>query len=127
MTRQAQVVERARVESADAPVAASELARLPQALQEDISRRPCVFIRELARLLETSVRTIRRQLQAGTFFIPQMPKIDQRYRWSRARVYLAIETTTFESHRRIVLEAKRHAPKVRPAAGIALLPKGESR
>jgi len=73
--------------------------RLPEAIAKEVRRRPVIFIVELAELLETSVRTIRRQLRAGTFFIPTMPKIDQRYRWSRERVYRAIAEATKDSHK----------------------------
>jgi hypothetical protein len=78
-------------------------ARLPQTLQEEIRRRPVMFIAELADKLGCSTRTILRQLRAGTFFIPESPKVDHRHRWSRERVYLAIADTTLESHRRSLL------------------------
>jgi hypothetical protein len=96
MSRGAQIAERPMV-------AETELARLPEALAEEVRRKPVVFIGELAELLETSERTIRRQLRAGTFFIPEAPKVDQRHRWSRARVHLTILDTTFETHRRSLL------------------------
>lgn len=77
--------------------------RLPQSLADRIAQDPIVFIDELADLLGTSRRTIERQLRAGTFFIPEAPKVDYRHRWSRARVYAAIESTTLLSHRQTVL------------------------
>lgn len=93
MNRDAQVLERGQVDGARA-------ARLPQTLQEEIRRQPVMFIAELADKLGTSTRTILRQLRAGTFFIPEAPKVDHRHRWSRERVYLAIADTTLDSHRR---------------------------
>lgn len=65
-------------------------AETPDARQQDY--KPVVLIDELADLLETSVRTLRRQLRAGTFFIPEIPKIDHRHRWSRVVVLECIAT-----------------------------------
>jgi hypothetical protein len=103
MSRGAQLLERDGVPAPGAAVATAEAPRVPEALQQEICRRPVVFIDELATLLGTSRRSIQRQLRAGTFFIPEAPKVDHRHRWSRARVYLAIADTTFETHRRSLL------------------------
>jgi hypothetical protein len=106
----AQVVEREVVPT-------PELTRLPEALADDVRRKPIVFIAELAMLLETSERTILRQLRAGTFFIQETPKVDHRHRWSRARVYLAIFDSTIASHRKSLL-GPRPVPQ-RKATGEA--------
>jgi hypothetical protein len=62
------------------------------------SELPAVLvIAEVATVLRTSVRTVRRQLRAGTFPIPPMTTpihqmgFDRKYRWSRVDVehYLA--------------------------------------
>lgn len=73
-------------------------ARRAERLHEEIVRRPVMFIDELAVKLETSTRTIMRGIRAGTFFIPELPKVDHRHRWSREVVYLAIGTATRSSH-----------------------------
>jgi hypothetical protein len=52
--------------------AGGEDARTAQPVDDDV----VLFIDDLARILKTSTRTIRKQLRAGTFFIPEMPKID---------------------------------------------------
>lgn len=51
---------------------------------------PVVLIDELAQILKTSPRTIYRQLRADTFFIPELPKVDHRHRWSRVVVLRTI-------------------------------------
>ena len=51
-----------------------------------------LFIDDVAGILRTSTRTIKRQLRAGTFFIPQLPRVDHRRRWSRQVVREAIAT-----------------------------------
>jgi hypothetical protein len=111
MSRHAQPLERETVVSARQPEGDAAPTRLSQAQQELIARRPFVFIHELADLLETSERTIERQLRAGTFFIPEAPKVDRRRRWSRERIYRAIADTTLDSHRRSLLGPWRVPPR----------------
>lgn len=50
-----------------------------------------LFLHELAAVLKTSTRTIRRHLRAGTLPIRTLPSIDKRHRFGRADVerYLA--------------------------------------
>lgn len=103
MSGGAQLLDRTPVVPPSDTVDGAALARLPEAIAEEVRRRPVMFIAEVAEKLETSVRSIRRQLRAGTFFIPRLATVDKRYRWSRARFYLATQDTTFESHRRSVL------------------------
>lgn len=110
MSRGAQLLEREPVVAAREAVDQAAFARLPEALAEEIRRRPIVFIVELASMLDTSVRTVRRQLRAGTFFIPTLPNVDKRYRWSRERVFRALADTTVDSHRRSLL-GPRHVAK----------------
>jgi hypothetical protein len=102
--RAAQLAEQGQVD-------ASSLAHLPEALAQRIAEQPVVFIDELAELLGTSVRTLKRQLRAGTFFIEEAPKVDYRHRWSRARVYLAIADTTLSSHRQTLVGPRAVAPR----------------
>jgi hypothetical protein len=45
-----------------------------------------VGIKELAHLLKTSERTIKKRLAAGAFPIPEVRGIDSKHRWSRALV-----------------------------------------
>jgi hypothetical protein len=102
MNRGAQRSEGEPVVAAGAAEGTAAAPGLLQAQREDVRRRPVMFINELADLLETSTRTIRRQLRAGTFFIPETGKVDHRHRWSRERVYTAIAEITSASHRRSV-------------------------
>jgi hypothetical protein len=103
-----------------APVCETRAAVLPAAaagvadpIAQRVAEHPVVFIDELATLLEdASVRTIRRQLRAGTFFIPTLPKVDRKHRWSRARVYAAIAETTVESHRQTVRGLRAVPPRI---------------
>lgn len=57
---------------------------------------PVLFIDELAALLKTSTRTLRKLLAANRCPIPPLPAIDKRHRWSRAAVdrYLEGQNTT---------------------------------
>lgn len=103
MGRSPQPIERATVVRTREPEHDATLAGLPEPIAEEVRRRPVVFIAELSLKLETSVRTIRRQLRANTFFIPLLPKIDSRYRWSRAAMYRAIAEMTRESHAQSLL------------------------
>lgn len=105
--RFAEVEQRAGVATPDAAVETLESSRIADSLREEICRRPVVFIDELATLLGTSDRTIRRQLRMGSFFIPEAPKVDHRHRWSRARVYAAIAEETVVSHRQRLLGPRR--------------------
>lgn len=41
-----------------------------------------LFIADLARILRVSRDTIDRRLKAGSFPIPELPRIDSRHRWS---------------------------------------------
>lgn len=66
-----------------------------------------LLIDDVARILKTSRRTIERQLRAGTFFIPELPKVDYRHRWSRRRVMQAIGETTAAGHRAAALANMR--------------------
>jgi hypothetical protein len=43
---------------------------------------PLLLIADLARVLRTSERTIRRRRAAGTLGIPELPSIDRKPRWS---------------------------------------------
>ena len=45
-----------------------------------------LVLNELAIVLRTSTRTIKRRLRAGTFPIPTLPSIDKRHRFARADV-----------------------------------------
>ncbi len=45
-----------------------------------------LLLTELAVVLRTSTRTIKRHLRAGTFPIPMLPGIDKRVRFARADV-----------------------------------------
>ena len=45
-----------------------------------------LLLDELAGVLRASVRTIRRQIKAGTFPIPALPSMDRRRRWARSDV-----------------------------------------
>ena len=53
-----------------------------------------LFIEDMAKLLGTSVRTIRRLRQYRAFPIPELDGVDRKPRWSREVVlrYLAQET-----------------------------------
>lgn len=82
-------------------------AHLNTVLDDEIRRRPVVFIAELAVLLDTSTRTILRQLRTGTFFIPEMPAVDRRHRWSREVVYRVIADQSAGGHRLNVLRRMR--------------------
>jgi hypothetical protein len=73
----------------------------------DGSEGEVLLIDDLARLLKTSVRTIKRQLRAGTFFVPEMPNVDYRHRWSRTRVMKAIAETTLADHRAAIIKGRR--------------------
>ncbi len=53
--------------------------------------RPVVLIDELADMLGTSVKTIRKRLYAKAFPIPCIEGIDKKYRWSRSEVMAFIE------------------------------------
>jgi excisionase family DNA binding protein len=46
----------------------------------------CMDIKELARQLQTSTKTIRRLRRAGAMPIPEVHGIDKKLRWSRAEV-----------------------------------------
>jgi hypothetical protein len=122
MSGHAQRVERQAVVAPSDTVDHAAASRLAEPLAEAVRRQPVVFIVELAGLLETSVRTIRRQLRAGTFFIPLAPAVDKRYRWSRERVYRAIADTTLDSHRRSLV-GPRSVPQ-RKIAGEAARERG---
>lgn len=78
---------------------------------------PVLFIDDMAKLLGTSVRTIQRQIRAGTFFIPELPKVDHKHRWSRVRVLQAIADETQTTHAaRVTRDAgarRRHFPHAR--------------
>ena len=45
-----------------------------------------LLMSEIAAVLRTSTRTIKRHLRAGTFPIPSLPGIDKRVRFARADV-----------------------------------------
>ena len=88
MNRRAQRGERPDVGAPSAAVASSSAPGVAQQREQ-----PVVFIDELAELLGTSTRTIRRQLRARTFFIPEMVRVDKRHRWSRVVVLDVIATS----------------------------------
>lgn len=117
MSGRAQLRERDGVVTTSQPEGDASAPGLTQAQQQAIAANPIVLIDELATLLGTSVRTLERQLRAGTFFIPELPKIDHRHRWSRQRVYLAIAETTLESHRRSLLGPRGVAPRTNRSEG----------
>lgn len=52
---------------------------------------PVVLIDELAAMLKTSVKTIRKRIYARAFPIPDIKGIDSKYRWSRAEVLAFID------------------------------------
>jgi hypothetical protein len=66
-----------------------------------------LLIGDMAKLLRTSVRTIKRQLRAGTFFIPELPTVDYRHRWSRARFDRAMAEDTKAGHAAQIVASKR--------------------
>ena len=45
-----------------------------------------LLLDEVAEVLRTSTRTIKRQLRAGTFPIRRLEGIDKRHRWAKADV-----------------------------------------
>lgn len=97
-------------------VGLAEPSDLRQGVDQRVADDPIVLIEELATLIKgSSVRTIRRQMRAGTFFIPELPKVDRKHRWSRARVYAAIADTTLETHRQTVLGPRMVGKHGRPA------------
>lgn len=68
-----------------------------------------LFIDELAQILGTSVRTIQKQLRAGTFPIPELPRIDRKHRWSRERVHAELPALTQASRLALVRGARKRA------------------
>lgn len=105
--RQAQGVEGAHVVQSGTPVEEPTAPRFAeayaQALALEVIRAPFVFIDELAEKLDTTVRTIQKQIRAGTFFLDELPHVDRKHRWSRASLYRQIEITTLRSHREKVV------------------------
>lgn len=45
-----------------------------------------LFLADLAKWVRMSTRTLARRLRAGTFPIPELPRLDHRRRWSNAVV-----------------------------------------
>jgi hypothetical protein len=56
------------------------------------------LIDDVARILKTSVRTIKRRLRCGAFPIPELPSIDKKHRWSgeSVRRYVAGEDVSMK-------------------------------
>lgn len=106
-------MNRSREIGTDAAVAAPEDPRAPQ---QDAD--PVVLIDELARILKTSTRNLQRQLRAGTFFIPELPKVDRRHRWSRVVVAQYIAEGHALVHERKATAGLRVVPR-KPAGEAA--------
>lgn len=67
-----------------------------------------LFIADLADRLGMSVRTIDRRLRAGAFPIPELPRLDQRRRWSSVDVnhFIATGATEGKSMRLVGRKAR---------------------